>query len=420
MTESVITASPGALARPVGSVETRQSWIAACVTLGLLSISYGSPLLVVVGMKPITADLETSRQLVALAGSATWVGTGLGGILMGQVAERFGARPTAMFGAAMIAVGLVVSTSGGVGMLLLGHAVFVGFLGNGALYPPLVVYVTRWFDRRRGTALALISSGQYVAGMLWPTVFEHAIAGYGWRPTMLVFAAFMVVTVTVIAWFLTQPPAGPSLTTTGATTRRRAVLGMRPNTVQGLLCIASFCCCIPMAIPPAHLVAFCSDIGIPAVQGAAMLSVLQASAFVSRVFWGWLADRVGGLWTVLAASACQALAIAAFTATQDEAGLFAIAAAYGLGFSGIIPAYIVAIREYFPSSEASWRVPTLFFIGMSGMATGSWVAGAIYDSVGFYAPAFALGALFNLVNLALVGFLVLRQRAYGNLRAALA
>ena len=367
-------------------------------------------MLATVGLKPITADLETTRQLVALAGSLTWVGTGLGGIVMGQAAERFGIRATAIFGTAMIAVGLGVSASGGIWALLIGHAVFVGFLGNGALYPPLVVYVTRWFDRRRGTALALISSGQYIAGMIWPTVFERAIAAYGWRSTMLVFAAVMAVTVTAIAWFLARPPQAAPVAAGGIDAPRPAVLGMRPNLALGLICAASFCCCIPMAIPPGHLVAFCSDIGIPGAQGAAMLSVLQASAFTSRIFWGWLSDRVGGLRTVLAASACQALAIAAFTTTQDEAGLFAISAAYGLGFSGIIPAYVVAIRQYFPSSEASWRVPTLFFVGMSGMATGSWVAGAIYDYFGFYALAFSLGAAFNVVNLALVGFLVVRER----------
>src|SRR5438067_11632575 len=172
-----------------------------------------------------------------------------------------------------------------------------------------------------------------------------------------------------------------------------------------------------MAIPQGHLVAFCSDIGIPAAQGAAMLSVLQAAAFTSRMFWGWLSDRIGGLWTVLIGSVCQALAIAAFLATQDEAGLFAVAAAYGLGFSGIIPAYVMAIRELFPAREASWRVPTVLFVSMGGMAFGGWFAGALYDHFGFYAPAFMTAVIFNLANLALIGFLVMRQRWDGGLRS---
>jgi MFS family permease len=293
----------------------------------------------------------------------------------------------------------------------------IGLFGNGALFPPLLVYVSRWFDRRRGTALALISAGQYIAGMIWPTLFEHAISSYGWRSTMFSFAVVLVVAVPILACFLQRAPESPGTAGFTDAAGRPTVLGMRPNAVLAIIAIAGFCCCIPMAIPQGHLVAFCSDIGIPAAQGAAMLSVLQAAGFVSRVFWGWLTDRIGGLLTVLAGSACQAVAIAAFMTTQDEAGLFAISAAYGLGFAGIIPAYVVAIRELFPSREASWRVPSVLFVSMSGMAVGSWSAGALFDEFGFYLPAFATGLLFNLINLALVGFLVSRQRRAGGLRS---
>ena len=183
---------------------------------------------------------------------------------------------------------------------------------------------------------------------------------------------------------------------------------MPPNLVLALICIAAFFCCIPMAVPNGHLVAFCSDLGIPPAHGAAMLSVLLACAFISRQFWGMLADRIGGLRAVMAGSACQAVAIGAFLLTQNEIGLFAVSAAFGLGFSGIIPSYVVAIRELFPSSEASWRVPTFFFLGMGGMAFGSWLAGELYDHFGFYAPAFAVGVFFNIANLLVIGFLVSR------------
>ena len=279
-------------------------------------MSYGSPLLAVVGLKPITEDLGTQRQLVALVASLTWFGTGLGGIFMGQVAERIGIRATVMFGATMIALGLAVSATGNLWAMLVGHAVLVGFLGNGALYPPLIVYVSRWFDRRRGTALALISSGQYIAGMGWPTLFEYGMRSsntalqvggqtivlHGWQTTMLGFACLVLIAVPIIAMFLQPAPEPPELGQFADAGRRGEVLGLRPNTVLALICAAGFCCCVPMSIPQGHLVAFCSDIGIPAIQGAAMLSVLQASAFVSRVLWGWLADRIGGLKTVLLGS----------------------------------------------------------------------------------------------------------------------
>ena len=198
--------------------------------------------------------------------------------------------------------------------------------------------------------------------------------------------------------------------------RGNPVLGLPPNLVQAILCVAGFCCCIPMSVPQGHLVAFCGDLGITASTGAIMLSVLLGCAFLSRQFWGLFADRHGGLLTVLVGNVCQALAIVAFALTQSEAGLFAVSAAFGLGFSGIIPAYIVAIRDLFPSSEASWRVPLVLFTSLSGMAVGSWLAGTLYDRFGFYAPAFGVGVLFDLANLALIGILVIRQHLRGGYR----
>ena len=403
------------------SIESRSSWMAAVITTAILAISYGAPLLVVVGLKPITASLGTDRSVVALAAALVWVGTGMGGIVMGWVAERIGVRPTVVFGAVMAALGLAVSATGQVWALFLGHAILIGLLGNSAHYPPLVVYISRWFDRRRGTAVALISSGQYVAGMLWPTVFERAMTRFGWQATMLGYAVLVAAAILPLALFL-QPPPQPSrgAAAVGREMRRRGrALGLPANLVQTLLSAAGFLCCVPMAIPAGHLVALCTDLGIPAAHGAVMLSVLLGSAFVSRLFWGWLADRIGGLGTVLAGSACQALAIAAFAVTQDEVGLFTVSAAYGLGFSGIVPAYVLAVRELFPAAEASWRVPTVLFISMSGMAFGGWFAGALYDHFGFYAPAFATGALFNVANLLVIGFLVTRQARERHLPAVL-
>jgi MFS family permease len=402
------------------SIESPSSWVAAAITTAILAISYGAPLLVVVGLKPITASLGTDRSVVALAGALVWVGTGMGGIVMGRVADWIGVRSTVVFGAVMAALGLAVSTTGEVWAFFLGHAILIGLLGNSAHFPPLVVYISRWFDRRRGAAVALISSGQYVAGMLWPTVFERAMTRFGWQATMLGYGVVVAATILPMAFFLKPPPQPSRSASVGAGTRRNGrTLGLPANLVQTLLSAAGFLCCVPMAMPAAHLVAFCTDIGIPATHGAAMLSVLLGSAFVSRLFWGWLADRIGALGTLLAGSACQAVAIAAFTATQDETGLFAVSAAYGLGFSGIVPAYVLAVRELFPSAEASWRVPTLLFISMSGMAFGGWFAGALYDHFGFYAPAFAAGALFNVANLLIIGFLVSRQARERHLPAVL-
>jgi MFS family permease len=335
---------------------------------------------------------------------------------MGWLADRIGIRNSVLMGTVMVALGLALSSTGQIWALYVGQGVLIGFFGMGAIYPPLLIYVSRWFDRRRGTAIALISSGQYVAGVVWPALFERLIAGPGWRVAYLAFAGIVLLGTLPVAFLFLRPAPIPGLAGVphGAVHSRRArVLGLPPNLVQAILCVAGICCCVPMAIPQAHLVAFCGDIGIGAATGAMMLSVLLGCAFFSRQFWGAFADRYGGLKTVLAGSACQAVSIGAFLLTQNEAGLFFIAAAYGFGFSGIIPAYVVAIRDLFPSAEASWRVPLVLFTAMSGMAFGSWFAGALYDHFGFYAPAFGSGVLFNLVNLMLVGFLVMRPSRWG-------
>ena len=394
-------------------VDSRTSWNAAWMTLAILSVTYGSPLVIVVGMKTMQAELGTGRSLLALAGALVWVGTGAGGIFMGWLADRIGVRATVAIGTVMIAGGLALSSLGTIWALYIGHGLMLGLLGNGGVYPPLLVYVSRWFERRRGAAIALISSGQYVAGVVWPSLFERGIASVGWQAVMLGYAVVVLVLVLPLTLFLKPTPIAPSVAAASRSSSSDArsanrVAGLHPNLVQALICVAGFCCCIPMAVPAAHIVAFCGDIGISATHGAAMLSVMLGCAFLARQMWGALADRIGGLRTVMVGSACQAVAIACFLLTQDEAGLFAISAAFGLGFSGIIPSYAVAIRELFPASEASWRIPLTLFTAMSGMAFGSWFAGKLYDQFAYYAPAFGISVAFNVLNLIVIGFLVLR------------
>ena len=228
---------------------------------------------------------------------------------------------------------------------------------------------------------------------------------------MLAYGAFAASAVVTLAALVLVPAPVPVGGLAGVhSVAGRRVLGMAPNRAMALVSAASFLCCVPMAMPAAHLVAFCGDLGIAASRGAAMLSVLLLAAFLARQFWGWLSDRIGGLWTVFAGSCAQVAGMAGFLATQDEAGLFFVAAAYGLGFGGIVPAYVLTVRGLFPAREASWRVPVLLFVSLSGMAFGAWLAGAIYDRVGFYAAAWWVGIAVNLVQLVLVAFLLARQR----------
>ncbi|MBV8535707.1 MAG: MFS transporter [Alphaproteobacteria bacterium] len=396
----------------MASIETRTSWLVAIVSLALMSTAFGAPYLAVVGLKAIAADVGSARSVPALASSLVWFGAGLGGIAMGRLADRIGVRWTVVLGGTMIAAGLALASRGAVWQLYVGHGVFMGLMGNAGINAPLYVYVSRWFDRRRGTALALISSGQYVAGAVWPPIFERLISTYGWRETMLLFGGLEIAVVVPLAiLFLRPPPESKIATMAGDTLVSGApVFGWPPNLVFTMLCVAAFCCCVPMSMPQGHLVALCSDLGIAPTHGAAMLSVLLGTAFFSRQMWGWISDRVGGLHTVLIGSGWQMAAMTGLILTQDEVGLFTVTAFFGLGFAGIIPAYVLALRELFPPQEAGWRIPTLLLSSGWGMATGGWLAGRLYDYFGYYAPAFATGIGVNALNFVLIATLVVRYR----------
>ena len=407
--------------RPIGtrpldtrSIETRDSWVVASVSLLLLGMSFGGPWITAVGLKEIAAESGGARSVPSLAVSLALFGGAVGGLLMGRIANSYGIRWTVILGSVMIAVGLIISAGGAPWQLYLGHGVFMGLIGNSGLNAPLFVYVSRWFDRRRGSALALISSGGYLAGFVWPIIFERSIAYFGWRWTMVGFAIFqvsMIVPLTII--FLRPPPELPAETAVHSSGgAKRQVFGWNANAVFVMLTFASFLCCVTMSMPQQHLVAFCSDLGISATVGATMLSVLLGMGFFSRQGWGWISDRIGGLLTAIFSSVLQCVAMSGFLFIQDATGLFAVSTAFGLGFSALIPAYVLTIREYYPLSEAHWRVPSLLLLSGTGMAVGGWLAGYLYDIYGYYTPAFAVGVAFNIANVALLFMLVVRQRTF--------
>ena len=375
------------------------------------SVSLGAPYVVIVALKPIAEELGGFRSVPSGAMSLAMLGTGVGGLAMGWLAERIGVRAVVMFGAVMVCAGLALSSRGEAWQLYVGHGLLIGLIGNGAINAPLYVYVTRWFERRRGTALALIASGQYVAGACWPPLFERAIAAFGWRQTMLGFGLVVVgLVVPLAALFLRPPPEAPKPRALQARRQRRR--GARTAAQCGLRAAGG------RLVPV--LRADGDAVGAPdrAVRRSRHDAGKRcghadrdAGVCLHRPAALGLAVRpVGGLMTLLIGSLAQAIAIAGFIITQDEVGLFAVAGAFGFGFSGLIPAYILTARQLFPAHEASWRIPTLLLTGMSGMAAGSWLAGVIYDHYGFYAPAFATGLAFNIANFAIIAGLVVLWR----------
>ena len=391
-------------------IDSRTAWVVACAALAASSIGFAAPLAVVVAMKPIAAELDSARAAVAGVVASSYIGSAFGGILAGWLAGRIGVRRVVLFGAAMMGIGVALASFSGLLGLYAGFGVLAGLLGVSCVGSPLLTYVSLWFEKRRGSAVALISSGQAVAGALFPPLLQWGVDAVGWRSTMLIFALFIFASVTTLALVFLRPvPVAPPIkggAKTVSVTTRATTLGLPPNLLMVLLMVAVFCCCVPMAMPMNHVVAYCGDLGFASQTGAAMLSVLLGVAFFARQFWGWLADRVGGWQTLLYSSLVQATGLLGYMATSDQTALFFVSAVFGVGLSGLLPSYVIVIRECYTIRESNWRVPTVMFAGFLGMAAGGWAPGWLFDQFASYGPAFTIGMAFNAANIVVLLFLV--------------
>ncbi|HET6520962.1 MAG TPA: MFS transporter, partial [Geminicoccaceae bacterium] len=387
------------------SIERPYGWVVALASLLMMAIAMGATYVVIVALKPIALEFGWPRAVPSLSYSLALFGAGLGGLFMGRWSDRVGMGPPALTGGIMIAAGAVLASgSTGALQLYVAHGLLIGLLGNGAMFGPLVANATRWFDRRRGIAVGIVTCGQSVAGAVWPPVLRYLTETVGWRQTFVYYGVFALCTLVPLSLLLRPMP--PAQRDTPARLREAAtghVVGLPAGLVQAMLCLAIVGCCVAMAMPMVHVIAHATDLGYPTTRAAELLSVLLACAVLSRLIYGAAADRIGGLRTLLLGSAGQAVTLATFTGVESLPGLYAVSALFGLAFGGIVPAYALIVRELFPSAEAGWRIATVFFFGTIGMALGGWLGGLIFDLAGGYRLAFLVGVGFNLTNLALVG-----------------
>ncbi|HKF74393.1 MAG TPA: MFS transporter [Stellaceae bacterium] len=388
-------------------IETRTSWRIAVVSMLIIAIGWGAPYLISVALKAMAADLGAARSVPSLASSLCYIGIGVGGIFMGWWADRVGAMWTALLGSIMVGAGAMVASGGAEWQLYLGFGAMIGLLGGAGLFAPLMSNTSRWFDARRGTALAIVASGQQLAGLFWPQVFRYALEATTWRTTLFWYGAFVLAVVPALCVMLRHKPPVPAPSASHASTTGGGPTAAS-NLIQAALCIAIVFCCVPMALPLQHLVAFCSDLGYAQARGTEMLTLLLIAAFLSRWIWGRMSDRIGGLRTILVGSLAQAAFLACYLFVDHLYALYAVSAAFGIGFGGIIPSYVLTVRDLFPAREAGWRIGTVLFFGLVGMALGAWLGGALYDWFAYYKPAFALGVVFNILNLVVIGGLLAR------------
>ena len=394
-------------------LDSRASWARLGVLLLVSAIGGVGMWSVVVTLPAVQAEFGAARAGAALPYTATMLGFAAGGVVMGRAADRFGiARTVAAAGVALAAGYALASRTHGLLAYALVHGVLIGTLGAGALFGPVMADASLWFRRRRGLAVAVAAAGNYVAGAVWPPIVAAATEAYGWRAAELGIGAAVLITLLPLAWFLrARPPvqaeagsAGPALAAS------RARLGLSPGLLLALLTVAGLGCCVAMAMPQVHIVAYCGDLGYGPARGAEMLSVMLAFGIVSRVASGWVADRIGGLPTLLAGSVLQGASLSLFLFFDSLASLYVISGLFGLFQGGIVPSYAIIVRECFPAREAGAKVGLVLGATVIGMALGGWMTGAIFDRTGSYRLAFANGIVWNVLNGAVVAWLTWRAR----------
>ena len=398
--------------------DSRQAWTRLAVTLALMTIGSSAMYVVSVVLPAVQAEFGVARADASLPYTLLMIGFGVGGIAMGKLADRFGVMVTVMVGAAGLGAGFIAAASASSLLgFALAHGILLGALGSAATFAPLIADASLWFVRRRGIAVAIAASGNYLAGAVWPPIVQHFVETAGWRPTYIGLGLFCALTMPLLALLMRpRPPAAvaaprpPGTRGSAAATPSARPFGLSLNQAQALLCVAGVACCVAMSMPQVHIVAYCADLGYGAARGAEMLSLMLACGIASRIVSGLICDRIGGLRTLLLGSVLQGLALLLFIPFDGLVSLYLISALFGLFQGGIVPSYAIIVREHFPPAEAGARVGTVLMATLLGMALGGWMSGKVFDLTGSYHAAFVNGIGWNLLNLSVVLFLMSRLR----------
>ena len=405
----------------VALADSRQAWLRLVVAVVLMTIGSGAMYVVSVVLPSVQKEFGVARADASLPYMLLMIGFGVGGIFMGRLADRRGVMLPILIGAAGLGAGFIAAgMSGGIVGFALIHGVLLGLIGSSATFAPLVADTSLWFVKRRGIAVAICASGNYVAGAIWPPIVQHFVEAIGWRQTYVGMGILCALTMPMLALFMRgRPPALVEVAVSGAHPTLRP-FGLSMNAAQVLLCIAGVSCCVAMSMPQVHIVAYCGDLGYGAARGAQMLSLMLGAGIVSRLVSGAICDRIGGLRTLLLGSVLQGTALLFFLPFDSLVSLYVISALFGLFQGGIVPSYAIIIREYFPPAEAGARVGTVLMFTLFGMALGGWMSGKVFDLTGSYHAAFINGLLWNALNISIAVFLLARTRGWLGGRVAAA
>jgi MFS family permease len=395
-----------------GEAESAYAWLRLFIALTLGTIGSVGMWSVVVALPTVQADFVVARAEASIPFTCAMIGFGLGAVFMGQVSDRFSILPVIIFGAFALGAGYIAA-SYAPNLWTFALASAVAGLGSSATFAPLLADISHWFTNRRGIAVAIAASGNYTAGAIWPPVVQHFIETSGWRATHFGIGVFCIVAMLPLCLILRRriafetAPAGSA-----AALGPRESLELSPNVLMALICLAGVSCCVAMSMPQVHIVAYCGDLGYGAARGAEMLSLMLGFGIISRVASGFIADRIGGVAMLLLGSFLQGVALFLYLFFDGLTSLYTISALFGLFQGGIVPMYAIIVREYFPAKEAATRVGIAILATIVGMAFGGWISGWIFDATGSYKVAFLNGLAWNLINVSIATWLLVRTRTH--------
>ena len=396
--------------KPAASVDSRYAAFRLGVAVLIMTLGASVMYVVPVVLPAVQTEFGVSRADAALAYSMLMIGFGIGGLLMGRLSDRFGVSVPLVIGALGIGAGFwLAGSTSSFAVFNAAHGLLLGLLGGSATFSPLVADTSLWWVKRRGIAVAIVASGNYLGGAIWPPIVQRSMDAWGWRNTYCGMG--IVCAVAIVALAMLMRPRPPVLSASSAAASRAGSehpFGMSRMSAQVLLCIAGLACCVAMSMPQVHIVAYCGDLGYGVARGAEMLAVMLGFGIVSRLVSGVICDRIGGLRTLLLGSALQGVALLLFLPFDGLVSLYVISALFGLFQGGIVPSYAIIVREHFPASEAGARVGAIIMFTLLGMALGGWMSVKVFDLTGSYHAAFVNGLTWNALNLSIAYFLLRR------------
>ncbi|WP_170769514.1 CynX/NimT family MFS transporter [Ruegeria lacuscaerulensis] len=390
--------------------DSRYSWLRLTITLAIATVANVGMWAVIVVMPAIETQFDAGRAEASLPYVLTMVGFALGNMWLGQLVDRLGVTK-ALIGAAILSTVSYVLATLAPNMITLSLAHLLVGLGTSIGFGPLIADISHWFMKRRGIAVALVASGNYLSGAIWPTLLSDILARDGWQQVYLTLAMITPAIVIPLSLLLRrQVPAEAHQTAAASARIKASSVGISPRALQYILGLAGIGCCVAMSMPQVHIVSYCVGLGYGPAVGAEMLSLMLLGGVVSRVISGMVADKLGGLMTLLIGSILQCIALFLFLPYDGMVSLYIISLMFGLAQGGIVPSYALVVREYMPPQEAGARVGFVMMMTIMGMALGGWMSGWIYDVTGNYQLAFINGILWNGLNIAILLMLLKRSR----------